>query len=65
MNEEGSVSRRATLKNLGAMGAAAVLGGSSAAVPLQAEAGTGASGQGKGAGNVVDVAVARFAKGHS
>jgi hypothetical protein len=63
MSEEHSVSRRASLKSLGAMGAAIVLGGGVAATPRQAE--PKASDQGKSVVNVADLAVARFGKGHS
>ena len=62
MSDERSVSRRATLKGLGAMGAVAVLGGPVAA---QAPATQKPAGQDKPAGNVVDVAVSRMTKGHS
>lgn len=64
MSEEHSVSRRASLKSLGAMGAAIVCGGA-AATPRQAEPKPARSDQGKQAVNVVDLALGRFAKGHS
>ncbi len=53
MEDQRGVSRRATLKGLGAMGAAVVLAGRSAGA------------QEKPGGNVVDVAAERFSKGHS
>ena len=64
MGEEHSVSRRASLKSLGAMGTVMVLGGG-AALARQAEPGLAGSLQGKKTVNVVDLAVARFGKGHS
>ncbi len=64
MSEEHSgVSRRATLKSLGAAGAVLVLGGT--AVAGQADPKPAPAGQDKPAANPVDVAVARFSKGHS
>ncbi len=65
MNEEHSgVSRRATLKSLGAAGAVLVLGGTAAAA-RQGAPKPAATSQDKPAANPVDVALARFAKGHS
>ncbi len=64
MSEEHSVSRRASLKSLGVMGAAAILGPAVAAQtpadpkPVQSD-------QPKQPANVVDVAADRFTKGHS
>ncbi len=64
MKSEHAVSRRATLKGLGAVGAAIALGG-----PVAAQAPAGAKpaggGQDKQATSPVDVAAERFAKGHS
>ncbi len=62
MSDEHSVSRRATLKGLGAMGAVIALGGGAAA---QAPGEPKPAGKDKQAATVVDVATARFAKGHS
>ncbi len=70
MNEEHPVSRRASLKSLGAVGAAIMLGG---AAPTSHQADPKAQGDAKPAqgdkekpaANVVDVAVGRMAKGHS
>jgi len=64
MSEEHSVSRRTSLKSLGAMGAGIVFAGA-AAIPRQAEPKPARSDQGKQAVNVVDLAVDRFGKGHS
>ncbi len=64
MSEEHCVSRRASLKSLGAIGAAIVLGGP-AAGQAPGEPKPAGSDQGKQAVNVVDVAADRFAKGHS
>jgi hypothetical protein len=64
MSEKRTVSRRTSLKTLGATGAAVMLGGG-AGLAGQATAKPAASGQDKKALNVVDVAVARFGKGHS
>ncbi len=65
MSEEHSgVSRRATLKSLGAAGAVLVLGGT-AADARQAEPKPSAGSQDKASANPVDVALARFSKGHS
>jgi|PlaIllAssembly_1097288.scaffolds.fasta_scaffold984826_1 hypothetical protein len=64
MNREHGVSRRASLKGLGAMGAAIALGG---AVPAQAQAELkpARNNQDKLPASVADLAVARFGKGHS
>lgn len=64
MSEKHSVSRRASLKGLGAMGTVLVLGGAGAAA-RQAEPKPAGRVQDKQAGNVVDVAAGRFMKGHS
>ena len=64
MSEERCVSRRASLKSLGAMGAVMVVGGAAAASP-QAEPKPAGSEQDKKPLNVVDLAVERMAKGHS
>ncbi len=64
MHDEHRVSRRASLKGLGAMGAAMVLGGpASAQVPSDAKPAKAT--QDKPAINVVDLAADRFAKGHA
>jgi C_GCAxxG_C_C family probable redox protein len=63
MSEEHGVSRRATLKGLGAMSAAMVFGG--AAFPLHAEPTPAGGDQNKDGVNVVELAVDRMAKGHS
>ncbi len=63
MNDDHGVSRRASLKVLGATGAAMALGGVAAAQsPVDAKA---SAGQDKPATNVVDLAVDRFSKGHA
>ncbi len=64
MNDEHCVSRRASLKGLGAMGAAMVLGGA-APTAQQAAAKPVPGAQDKQAPNLADVAVTRFNKGHS
>lgn len=64
MSEEHAVSRRASLKSLGAVGAALVLGGPAAAAAPQGEP-KAASTQDKQPTSVVDVASGRFMKGHS
>jgi hypothetical protein len=64
MSEEHAVSRGASLKTLGAAGAVFVLGGP-AATARQAGTKNAAGNPEKPAGNPVEVAVARFAKGHS
>ncbi len=64
MSEEHSVSRRASLKSLGAVGAVLVLGGPAAAA-RQAEPKPAAGNQDKQPINVVEVAAGRFTKGHS
>ena len=64
MRDEHSVSRRASLRGLGAMGAVIVLGGASAAqTPAQPK--PTKSDQEKPVANPVDLATDRFAKGHS
>ncbi len=64
MNNEHPVSRRATLKSLGAVGATIVLGGAATAAH-QADPKTARSDQDKNLANAADVAVERFGKGHS
>ncbi len=64
MRQEHSISRRASLKSLGAVGAAVVLGGPAVAA-AQSELKSAGSAQEKGPVNVVDVATDRFTKGHS
>ena len=64
MSDEHCVSRRASLKSLGAMGAVMALGGPAAASP-QADPKPVKGDQAKPPVNVVDVATGRFAKGHS
>jgi hypothetical protein len=63
MSEEHAVSRRDSLKSLGVMGAAVALG--PGAFPSPAGTMQGGSDQAKTTINVVDLAVARFGKGHS
>ncbi len=65
MSHEHSVSRRASLKSLGAVGAVVVLGGPAAAAPQGGEPRSAAASQSKPTVNVVDVAIDRFTKGHS
>ncbi len=63
MSDEHAVSRRASLKSLGAIGAVAVLGGVAAAQsPAESKP---AGGPDKPASNAIDVAVDRFTKGHA
>ena len=64
MNEEHFASRRATLKSLGAVGAVIVFGGA-AATPPPAEPKPAEGDKDKPAANAVDLAIARFGKGHS
>jgi hypothetical protein len=64
MSQESSVSRRASLKSLGAVGASIALGGPAAAM-RQAEPRPAPAGQEKPRVDIVDVATGRFAKGHS
>ena len=64
MNQEYSVSRRARLKSMGAMGAVLVLG-KAAAISGQTEPKPAANAQNKQAVNVADLASSRFVKGHS
>jgi hypothetical protein len=65
MSEEHAVSRRASLKSLGTVGAALVLGGPAAAAAPQGEPNAVASTRDKQPTSVVDVASGRFMKGHS
>lgn len=64
MSDRHVVSRRASLKSLGTVGAALVLGGPAAAA-RQGEPKAAASTQDKQPTSVVDVATGRFVKGHS
>lgn len=64
MSQEHSVSRRASLKSLGAAGAMLVLG-RPAAEARQAGPGPADGSRGRQTANVVDVAIGRFTKGHS
>lgn len=64
MSEKHTVSRRASLKGLGAIGAAIALGGTAAA-QAPTEPKPARSTPGKPAVNIVDLAAERFAKGHS
>ena len=64
MSDEHSVSRRASLKSLGAMGAAIVFCGAGA-TPRAAEPNAAEMNQDKQPVNAVDLAAGRFAKGHS
>ncbi len=65
MSEEHSMSRRASLKSLGAMGGAMVFGAARVG-SAQSEAKPATNGdKDKQAENVVDVAVDRMSKGHS
>ena len=64
MSQEHPVSRRASLKSLGTMGAVLVLG-QAARTSGQTEPKPPAVNQGKPTVDVVDVAMGRFAKGHS
>ena len=64
MSEVHAVSRRASLKSLGAVGAVLVLGGPRAGAP-QADPKPAGSTQDKQPASVVDVAAGRFVKGHS
>jgi C_GCAxxG_C_C family probable redox protein len=59
------VSRRASLKSLGVVGAAMVFNRATEASAPPAEAKTAKSDHAKPTANAVDVAVARFGKGHS
>ncbi len=61
MSDEHSVSRRASLKGLGAIGAAVALGGIAAAQGPSNPAGVPE----KPASNPIDVSVERFTKGHA
>ncbi len=64
MSQEHSVSRRASLKSLGAVGAVLALGGPAAAARQATPKPAGGT-QDKQTVNVVDVATGRFMKGHS
>jgi C_GCAxxG_C_C family probable redox protein len=64
MSSQQRVSRRSSLKNLGAMGAAAILGGATAA-PLAAAEPDAHKTKSKDVADPADLALARFAKGHS
>ncbi len=64
MAENHSMSRRASLKSLGTMGAVVVLGGVAAA-QAPAEVKPAARAQDKPPLSVVDLAVDRFTKGHA
>jgi hypothetical protein len=64
MSEGHSVSRRASLKSLGVIGAAVVFGGAASA-QVPAESKPAGSAKDKPPVNVVDLAADRFAKGHS
>ncbi len=70
MSNEDRVSRRASLKRLGAVGAAVVLGGSAASLRAETElpggpAPDGAAGHQEGNVDVAGLAADRMAKGHS
>jgi C_GCAxxG_C_C family probable redox protein len=65
MSEEHFVSRRASLKGLGAVATAAVFGGATEAAGASSEPKLATSEQDKQAVNAVELAVARFGKGHS
>jgi C_GCAxxG_C_C family probable redox protein len=65
MSEKRSVSRRASLKSLGAVGAVMVFGGAAEASAALAEPKPAKSDKDKQAVNAVDLAIARFGKGHS
>ena len=65
MNEQCSVSRRSSLKNLGAMGAAMILGRAAAASPLPEEPNAEETKPADEATNAVDVATARLKKGYT
>ncbi len=64
MDNEHRMSRRASLKGLGTLGAAVVLG-EVAAAQNPADPKPAAPAQGKTSASVVDVAVDRFTKGHA
>ncbi len=64
MSNEHPVTRRATLKGLGAMGATIALAGARAAAQ-QTDSKPARSDQDKSRANAVDVAADRFAKGYS
>jgi len=64
MNKEYRLSRRSSLESLGALGVVTVLGGAGEPSPPPAKA-TGETGKGGQLVNPVELAVARFGKGHS
>jgi len=65
MSKEHSVSRRASLKRLGAVGAAMVFGRAAEASTPSAEPKPAKSDQRKQAVSTLDLAISRFGKGHS
>jgi len=65
MSKESHWSRRSSLKGLGAIGAATLLGGAAGRTSLAAESPAQKRESGKSAACPVDLAVARFGKGHS
>ncbi len=65
MSEEHSMSRRASLKSLGAMGGAMVFGAARVGSAQSEARPATKGGEDKQAVNVVDVAVDRMSKGHS
>ncbi len=65
MSERQPVSRRASLKSMGAMGAVLVLGGRPAAAQSPGEPKPAQAVADKPPADVADVAVGRMAKGHS
>jgi len=65
MSKENRLSRRSSLKGLGALGAATLLDGAATGTSPAAESQAPAKATGKAAANPVDLAVARFGKGHS
>jgi len=65
MSEKHSASRRASLKSLGAMGVGMVFGGAVKASAPPVEPKPAKNGESKQSVNTVDLAVARFGKGHS
>jgi hypothetical protein len=64
MSDEHSVSRRVSLKSIGAIGAVLVVG-KAAAIAGQADPKPAGNKQDKPVANVVDLASSRFMKGHS
>ena len=65
MSETVRFSRRSSLKALGAMGAVTVFGGAADVTPLASGSETDKKENGTQTENAVDLAVARFGKGHS